>query len=60
MSQMINYHSIEYSFTQPYRTHTLLWEAIETNEICIEMDELDDISDTLVAEEMLQNIGVRL
>jgi len=38
----------------------LLWEAIETNEICIEMDELDDISDTLVAEEMLQNIGVRL
>ena len=60
MSQMINYYSIEYSFTQPYRTHTLLWEAIETNEICIEMDELDDISDTLVAEEMLQNIGVRL
>ena len=60
MSILQNYHSVEYSFTQPYRTHTLLWEAIETNEICIEMDALDDIADTAQAEEMLKNIGVKL
>jgi len=60
MSQMENYRSIEYSYTQPYRTHTLLWEAIETNEICIEMDTLDDIADTELASEMLKSIGVKL
>jgi len=57
---MENYGSIEYSYTQPYRTHTLLWEAIETNEICIEMDTLDDIADTELASEMLKGIGVKL
>ena len=57
---MENYGSIEYSYTQPYRTHTCLWEAIETNEICIEMDTLDDIADTELANEMLKSIGVKL
>lgn len=57
---MENYGSIEYSYTQPYRTHTLLWEAIETNEICIEMDTLDDIADTNLANDMLKSIGVKL
>ena len=57
---MQNYGSIEYSYTQPYRTHTCLWEAIETNEICIEMDTLDDIADTELANEMLKSIGVKL
>ena len=60
MSQMQNYGSIEYSYTQPYRTHTTLWEAIETNEICIEMDTLDDIADTELANNMLKSIGVNL
>ena len=60
MSQMQNYGSIEYSYTRPYRTHTTLWEAIETNEICIEMDTLDDIADTELANEMLKSIGVKL
>ena len=45
---------------QPYRTHGLQWEAIETASICEEMAELESqLRTTALAERMLNDIGVK-
>jgi len=57
---MKNY-SVEYSLSQPYRTHGLLWEAIETVAICDEMEELESqLRTTSLAKRMLKDIGVNV
>ena len=59
MSVMKNY-SVEGMHNQPYRTHGLLWEAIETASICEEMTELESqLRTTALAERMLNDIGVK-
>jgi len=60
MSMMQNY-NIETTWTQPYRTHGCLWEAIETQAICDEMEELESqLRTTALAERMLNDIGVKI
>ena len=60
MSYMKNY-NVEGTWTQPYRTHGLLWEAIETQSICEAMDELESqLRTTALAEKMLKDIGVNV
>ena len=60
MSYMKNYH-VEAEWTQPYRTHGCLWESIETQAICDEMDELEEqLRTTALAAKMLQDIGVNV
>jgi hypothetical protein len=56
----MKYFSVSGEWTEPYRTRTCLWEAIENVAICDELEALDDISDTTVAQLMLINIGVKL
>jgi|SaaInl74LU_5_DNA_1037368.scaffolds.fasta_scaffold00763_16 hypothetical protein len=47
-------------WTQPYRTHGLLWETIETLEICEELDKLNSKNcETLLARRMLNDIGIK-
>jgi|13_taG_2_1085334.scaffolds.fasta_scaffold96819_1 hypothetical protein len=55
----MHYHS-EHKWTQPYRTHGLLWEAIETVSMCDTIEQQDDIADTVLADSMLTSIGVKL
>jgi len=60
MSWMKNYH-VEGEWTQPYRTHGLLWESIETVSICDEMDKLESqLRTTALAAKMLKDIGVKV
>ena len=60
MSYMKNYH-LQGEFTQHYRTHGLLWEAIETQAICDEMHELENqLRTTALAQKMLTDIGVKI
>jgi len=60
MSMMQNY-NIETTWTQPYRTHGCLWESIETQAICDEMDDLESqLRTTALAERMLNDIGVKI
>jgi len=60
MSWMKNYH-VEGEWTQPYRTHGLLWESIETVSICDEMDKLESqLRTTALAAKMLKDIGVNV
>jgi len=57
---MKNYH-VEGEWTQPYRTHGLLWESIETVSICDEMDKLESqLRTTALAAKMLKDIGVKV
>ena len=57
---MKNYH-VEGEWTQPYRTHGLLWESIETVSICDEMDKLESqLRTTALAAKMLKDIGVNV
>ena len=59
MSMMKNY-NVQGEWTQPYRTHGCLWEAIETQAICDEMEELENqLRTTALAERMLNDIGVK-
>ena len=39
---MMQNYNVEGTWTQPYRTHGCLWEAIETQAICDEMEELEE------------------
>jgi len=55
----MHYHS-EHNWTQPYRTHGLLWEAIETLSMCETIEQQDDIADTVLADSMLTSIGIKL
>ena len=60
MSVMKNY-SVEYHISQPYRTHSCLWEAIETQAICDEMEKLESqLRTTSLAQRMLKDIGVKI
>lgn len=60
MSFMKNY-NIETTWTQPYRTHGCLWESIETQAICDEMEQLEDqLRTTALAKKMLIDIGVNV
>lgn len=60
MSYMKNYH-LQANYSQPYRTHGLLWEAIETVSICDEMDLLESqLRTTALAQKMLKDIGVKI
>jgi hypothetical protein len=54
----MKYFSVSGEWTEPYRTRTCLWEAIENVAICDELEVLDDISDTTIAQLMLTSIGV--
>jgi len=57
---MKNY-QVEGEWTQPYRTHGLLWESIETVSICDEMDKLESqLRTTALAAKMLKDIGVKV
>lgn len=55
----MHYHS-EHKWTQPYRTHGILWESLDTVSMCDKIDEQDDIVDTKLADTMLSNIGVKV
>jgi len=60
MSVMKNY-TVQYNYTQPYRTHSCLWESIETVSICDEMDLLEEqLTSTELAEKLLKDIGVKM
>ena len=53
--------SVEASWTQPYRTQPLLWEMIETQSICEEMEKLESqLRTTSLAVKMLKDIGVNV
>jgi len=59
MSNMQNY-SVSSAWTQPYRTVGCLWEAIETQAICDEMQQLESqLRTTALATKMLEDIGVK-
>ena len=46
---------------QPYRTHSLLWEMLETQGILDEMDNLESqLKTTALAAKMLKDIGVNV
>jgi hypothetical protein len=56
---MENY-NVSGMWNQPYRTHGLLWETIETLTICEAMDELEDqLRTTALARRMLNDIGIK-
>lgn len=57
---MENY-NVSGKWTQPYRTHGLLWESIETLSICDKLDELNDqnVNTILLARRMLNDIGIK-
>lgn len=60
MSYMKNY-NVKGEWTQPYRTHGLLWESIETQAICDEMNDLESqLRTTALAKKMLKDIGVNI
>jgi len=55
---MENY-SVSGEWQQPYRTHTCLWEQLETVAILDDMDKLEDqLRTTALARKMLKDIGV--
>jgi hypothetical protein len=54
---MENY-SVHGSWSQPYRTHTCLWEHIENKDILVDMELLDTVFDTEQAVSMLESIGI--
>lgn len=59
MSYM-KFYNIKTEFKQPYRTYGLLWETIETQSICDEMDWLEgQLRTTALASRMLNDIGVK-
>jgi|TARA_Y100000385_G_C12786289_1_gene505674 hypothetical protein len=52
--------SVTGKWTQPYTTHTLLWQHIENNETLEELDFLEtQMRTTALAEKLLNNIGVK-
>jgi hypothetical protein len=56
---MENY-SVSGSFSQPYRTYSCLWERLETDNICQQMDDLESqLRTTALAKKMLEDIGVK-
>tara|TARA_B100000900_G_scaffold402745_1_gene408951 strand:+ start:4101 stop:4286 length:186 start_codon:yes stop_codon:yes gene_type:complete len=56
----MKFYSVEGTFTQPYKTHGTLWEAIQTNAICDEMEFLEtQLRTTSLASKMLDDIGVK-
>lgn len=56
---MENY-SVNGSFSQPYRTYSCLWERLETDNICQQMDDLESqLRTTALATKMLKDIGVK-
>lgn len=60
MSYMKNF-SVEAKWTQPYRTQGCLWEAIETQAICDEMEQLEtQLRSSALAKRMLKDIGVKV
>ena len=49
------------NWTQPYRTHTLLWQHIDNQETIAEMDSLEtQLRTTALAQRMLKDIGVKV
>lgn len=57
---MKNY-NISGEWGQPYRTHSLLWEMLETQGILDEMDNLESqLKTTALAAKMLKDIGVNV
>lgn len=49
------------NWTQPYRTHTLLWQHIDNQETLAEMDSLEkQLRTTTLAQKMLKDIGVKV
>jgi len=56
----MKFYSIEHTFTQPYRTHGTLWESIQAQSICDEMEFLEtQLRTTALASQMLKDIGVK-
>lgn len=56
---MENY-NVSGEWKEPYRTHGLLWESIETVIICDEMDFLEtQLRTTALARRMLNDIGIK-
>jgi len=48
------------NFKYPYRTHALLWEAIDTITYCEEIANSDEVTNTSEARAMLKNIGIKI
>ena len=60
MSGIMKSYGVSSTWTQPYRTHGLLWESIATVAVCEEMDFIDkQIRNTAMARAMLAKIGVQ-
>ena len=57
---MENY-NVSGEWKQPYRTHTCLWEKLETDALLEEMDNLEDqLKTTALASRMLKDIGIKI
>jgi hypothetical protein len=57
---MENY-NVSGEWDQPYRTHSLLWEMLETQGILDQMDSLESqLRTTSLASRMLKDIGIKI